>query len=517
MIRPAAKPRPRIQPAKVTTIPAPVKGWNARDSLGDMDRLDAVQLTNLFPATTSVNVRLGKTAWATGLPGQVETLMHYSGGATSKFYAASVSGIYDITAGGAVGAAKVSGLSNARWQYANLANTAGAYLCGVNGADKQVIFDGTNWHRDGDGAPYDITGVDSSTLIDVQVFKSRFWYVKKNTLEVWYLGVNAIGGAATKLDLSGIFQNGGHLVSMGTWTFDGGYGSDDYAVWVTSEGEVAMYQLTDPTTPTGIKLIGIWRVGAPIGQRCLYKYKADLLLICQDGVDAMSRVFQSGRGEGATTITDRIQWAISNSVSLYGSYFGWQMMFIPKLNQFYLNVPVQAGSSQQQYVMNSISGAWCNFTGWDANCWETFGDHPYYGGNTIVYKAWSGYDDAGNDIQTFGLQAFNHFGNTLQKQFTLIRPMLFTNGSPTIYGGINTDFNVADPTSPLSFSTTSYAVWDTALWDSAIWGGDLSPQNVWQGVTGTGYWGAVVLKTATSGIETQWVSTDIVYRTGTVL
>ena len=97
--------------AKVASIPAPIGGWNARDSIANMDILDAVQLTNLFPSVNNVVLRPGYSRYATGLPGQVHTIMSYSSGATEKMFACVGTEIYDVTLGGAVGAA--NSLSNA--------------------------------------------------------------------------------------------------------------------------------------------------------------------------------------------------------------------------------------------------------------------------------------------------------------------------------------------------------------------------------------------------------------------
>src|SRR6185503_17853958 len=140
----------RIVPARATpaSLPAPVGGWNARDALGEMAPMDAVSLTNFYPATTDVMVRNGNTHFATGISGQVETLFNYSGGATKKLFAVASGSIYDITAGGAIGAASVTGLTNSRWQYVNNTTTGGSYLQAVNGADKMRVFDGTTWHKD---------------------------------------------------------------------------------------------------------------------------------------------------------------------------------------------------------------------------------------------------------------------------------------------------------------------------------------------------------------------------------
>lgn len=508
----APKPRGKAYP-----IAAPIGGWNAKDVIGAMPPEDAVTMTNWYPATNSVYLRSGYTQYSTGITGQVQTVIPYAS-TSNKLFAIASGSIYDCTAGGAVGAASVTGLSNSKFQGVNFTTTGGSYWLGVNGADKQQVFDGTTWHKDGDGAPYDITGVNSNTLIHVNVFKTRLWYVQQSTLKAWYLAVGAIGGAATALDLSSVFQLGGTLMAMGTWTIDAGYGVDDYAVWITTKGEIAVYRLTDPTTPTGISLIGIYRVGAPIGRRCFFKFAGDLLVITQDGLIPMSSIIQSDRLNPKSFLTNKIQFAISNAVTLYGSNFGWEVLSYPKGNQLYLNIPVSDGSSQQQYVMNTITGAWCNFSGWNANCWCLFNDDPYFGGNGYVGKAWNGYSDAGTAIQASCLQAFNFMGSAeSRKRGTMIRPTLFTNGSPAIYGNINWDFDTSDTTAALTFSPTTYGTWDSGVWDSAVWGSDTAVQNNWQGATGTGKAAGIRLKVSASGIQVQWVSTDVVFEEGGIL
>ena len=80
--------------SQVVSIAAPVKGWNARDALGNMDPLDAVTLQNFWPGTNSVILRNGYSQHVTGITGQVETLMTYSGGATNTLFAAATTKIY---------------------------------------------------------------------------------------------------------------------------------------------------------------------------------------------------------------------------------------------------------------------------------------------------------------------------------------------------------------------------------------------------------------------------------------
>lgn len=511
-------PRSNTQRVREASVAAPVGGWNARDALGDMSPLDAVTLTNFWPGTNSVILRKGHTQHVTGIGSQVETLMAYSSGSANKLFGIATDGkIYDVTTAGAVGAAVVSGLTNARFQYINFTTTAASYILCVNGADKQRIYDGSAWHTDGDGAPYDVTGLDTATCNNIVAFKNRVWLIKASTLKAYYLPINAIGGAATALDMSSLAQKGGYLVAGMTWTLDGGYGVDDYLAFITSNGEVLLWRLTDPTTPSGIALIGVFSVGAPVGKRCWLKYGGDLLILTQDGVVPMSKALLSSRTDAPISITDKIRKAVNDAVTLYGSNYGWQLFFFPKQNQLYLNVPVNTGDMQEQYVQNNITRAWCRFTGWEANCWELLSDTPYFGSDGFVGKAWTGSADNSTNINATALQSFQTYGAAVQKHCKMIRPHFLTDGSPSIYGNVNTDYDLSDNSAQLSASAVSYGVWDTAVWDVATWGSGLAPSANWEGATGIGYTFAPFLKVATQGLQLEWVATDLIFEGGGVL
>jgi len=507
---------PPTQRSQTVSVAAPIGGWNARDALGAMDPLDAVTLTNFWPGTNSVILRNGYTKFATGITGTVQTILAYSSGTSNQLFAAAIDSIYDVTAGGTVGAADVTGLSNAKFQYVNITTPAASYLMAVNGVDKLRTYDGSAWHTDGDGSPYNITGVNTANCSNITLFKNRVWLVENGSLKSWYLPVNSIGGAAVALDMTSLFQFGGYIMAAMTWTLDAGYGMDDYLVFITSNGEVMVWRLTDPTTPTGISMTGLWKVGAPIGRRCWIKYGGDLLIITQDGVVPMSGALQSSRLDPRVSITNKIQYAVSQAVSLYGQNFGWSLLYYPKENQLIMNVPIATGQ-EQQYVMNTITKSWCNFTGWNATCWEIWQDDPYFGGNGYVALAWNGTVDDTSNINGFALQSFQNYGSATQKQCKMIRYHLLSNGTPSIFGNVNVDYDLSDQSAQLNFSPPQYGVWDSALWDVAYWGGGLAPTADWQGTTGIGYSFAPTLNTGTQGIELQWVATDLVFEAGGVL
>lgn len=498
--------------ARQLSLQAPVGGWNTRDALADMKPADAVKLENFFPNTTMVELRFGHTQNTTGLAGQVETLIAYSGSTSNKLFGISSGSIYNCTAVGIVGAPAVTGLTNSRFQYVNIATPGGNFISMVNGADGVRTFDGTNW------ATQSISGVTASNLINVNIHKNRQWFCEVGTLKAWYLPVQSIAGAANALDLSSFAPHGGYLMAMGTWTIDAGYGVDDLAVFITSNGDVIVYRGTDPSSATTWALVGVFYMGSPIGRRCFVKYKGDLLIITQDGLVPLSSYLQSSRLDPRISLTDKIQTSMSDAVSLYGGNFGWQVTPFAKESALILNVPVQVGMNQQQYVMNTITGAWCNFTGWNANCFEIFQDNLYFGGNTFVGKAWNTNADNGVAIVANGLQAFNDFGKPGQeKRFTMMQPTLLTNGSPSIQASINVDFDQSDPVSALSTVPISAGVWDSATWDVDLWGANLVVTRAWQGASGVGHFGAPHLKSSTNGLQLQWVNTLIVAEPGAIL
>ena len=507
----APKPRPLNARGVSTSLPAPIGGWNAIDALSEMPAADAVMLENWFPSTTSVNLRSGYSQWATGFPSAVNTILAYQGGSTSMLFGIAGNSVYDATASGAIGAAVLTGLSNATWQYVNIATPGGNYIWMCNGADAPVTFDGTTW------ANPSISGVTGSTLIHVNLHKNRLWAIQSGTLKAWYLPVQSIAGTMQALDLSSFCNRGGYLVAMATWTVDAGYGVDDMAVFITSEGEVLVYRGTDPASATTWALVGVWWIGSPIGRRCFVKFAGDVLIICEDGVYALSSALQSSRVQPKAAISYKIQQAVSTAAGLYGSIFGWQLLPYPGANALILNVPVQAGNNQEQYVMNTITKSWCNFSGWNANCWELYGDSPYFGGTTYIGKAWTGTTDAGSAINATAIQAFSYFGNRAQlKRWTMIRPVFQVSGTPTLYANINVDFDTSDTTSALANTTAVGSLWDTALWDSGIWNGT-SIQNTWQGCTGVGYCAAPRVKVAAQNITVNWMSTDLVMEPGSIL
>lgn len=509
----------KMQKSRTMSVPAPIGGWNARDSIANMPPEDAVILTNWFPRPSDVILRSGSQNWATGLGNQVNTIMPYNpSSGTGKLFAAAGGSIFDVTSSGAVGAAVLGSLSSDKWKYLNFSTSAGPYLAIVNGVDGYYVYNGSAWQQiTSTSSGISITGVDPTTLSDIQEYASRVWFIQKSSLTAYYLPVNSVGGAAAAFPMTSIFRRGGSLVAMGVWTVDGGYGMQDYLCFVTTEGEIAIYGGTDPSQSSSFSLVGVYQVGTPMGNRCFMKYGGDLLYIGKDGLGPLSRLLASSRVNTQVDLSYKIQNAISQATSLYGSNFGWGMVLYPPANALLLNVPVSQGQ-QQQYVMNTITGGWCNFTGWAANCWARFNDQLYYGGNGVVVQAWTNsLDDNGGQIVGEALPAFNYFGSHQLKQWTMVRPVLQSTGIPGVSIMLNVDFDTSAPSAPTTFSAASGALWDSANWDEVKWGGTVQTIKNWEYAAGIGYAASMHMIVNSLDMPVSWMSTDYLMADGGVL
>jgi hypothetical protein len=497
----------------MASLPAPTGGWNARDAIANMKESDAVILDNWWPTTSDIQGRKGWSSHVTGIVDDVETLMVYAS-TSEKMFAAADEFIYPVTSAGAVGSADVSGLTNSRWQWINVATTGAQYLYAVNGADKPLLYDGSSWTAiDGVSTPA-ITGVTTTGLIDIALHKNRVWFVQKDTLTAWYLPTDSVGGTANPLRLNGVARRGGELVSIGTWTIDAGEGVDDHWVAVTSEGEVIVYKGADPSNANTWALVGVWHLGSPIGQRCLLKYAGDILVNCEDGVMPLSKALIADK-IAATALTDKIQGAMSAAATTYGANFGWQMLHYPKATMLVVNVPTNSvGTAQQQYAMNTITGAWSRFTGIEANCWAIFNGEPYFGGAGIVGRFWNTYSDNGNNIFGEVLQAFSYFRQRGRlKHWKMARPVLATNGTPSLSVSLNVDYDTDSRPSTVSFTPSAVAQWDIAKWDQAKWGAGLRVLKNWQTMGALGVCAAMHFVSAQQ-LETRWMASDFIYEPG---
>jgi hypothetical protein len=425
----------------------------------------ALLLDNFFPEPQGVRVRRGYTSHATGMSGNVESLLVYTSASASKMFAGNGTSIFNVTSSGAVGAADVTGLTNVKFQSVMMANSGTQYLYIVNGVDNPRHYNGGAW------ATPAITGVDESTFMNISLHKKRLWFTPVNSMSLWYLATDAIAGAASEFPVGALFKRGGYVMATGTWSVDAGDGMDDLFVIVTSEGEVALYAGTDPSSATTWELVGVYRIGEPIGRRCLLQVGADLAIMTEDGILPLSVVFRGDADRAVANnkaLTRNIREAWMEAVQRVGTTFGWEMIAYPRRNMALVNVPAGGGELTWQFAFNTITGAWSRFKSQEANCWAVFNDDLYFGGTDgNVFQADYGSSDNSVSITASMLPAYMHLGARGRlKHVKGCRPIYSTDVpevSPEIYIGV--DYEVPTETDDAVMAETGFFTWDSSQWD----------------------------------------------------
>jgi hypothetical protein len=330
------------------------------------------------------------------------------------------------------------------------------------------------------------------------------WFVLKDSTKAAYLATGAVAGAATTFELGGLFTRGGYLVAMSTWTRDGGAGADDLGVFISSRGQVAVYNGTDPAAAATWQLVGVYDCGPPIGYRCFNKVGAELMLVNLDGVLPLSKgLVLDQAAQTQVTITLNINTAMNDAARSYKDNFGWEMTPYAKGTMAILNVPIQEGALQHQYVMNTITGAWCKFTGMNSNTWAVFKDDLYFGGNSgVVYQA----DHTGIDLLTpidaIGQGAYNYYDTMgILKQWKMIQPLITTDSDSRPAVGISTDFKDNASLGTPSASTTISALYDAAVYDTDIYAIEGRTVADWTSISGIGQCASIHFRARTGSAD----------------
>lgn len=508
-----ASQRQRVTVQK--SYPAPVGGWNARDALAAMAPTDAVALENWFPRTSYVEMRGGSATHATGTTGTIKTLATYNAmNGTNTLWGYTASGIYNVTAAGAVGAS-VLARTDGKHQWSMFGDGTSNWLIAVNGVDKPAYYDGTTWTAvDGVSTPA-LTGLTTTDIIGVCVFKGRLIFIQKNTLSFWYLAAGAAGGALTEFDLAGECPRGGFLMACATWTRDAGSGPDDFFVAITSEGEAIVYQGTNPSSATTWAKVGSFVIGKPLGRRSIMQYGGECIVLTENGAFYLSSLLQSGDERAKFALSYKIQDVFTEVARTYGGVFGWKSISLPARDALIVNVPYAEDGAHEQFVMNTITKSWCKFTDWDAEDFGVLNKELYFSRGTSTYKAWTGESDLDENITYYGKQAFQNFGSGQLKQCKLFMPILEMNGSINYSTAIDVDFEDRMMTGQTTYTPSGTSLWGSAVWGTSLWGSatliirQWSSPSAWEGV-----WLSGKLKIVQKTLRGKWIGTSMMYEVG---
>lgn len=460
MVRQAQRQNPQRKQVSIgTSVPAPIGGWDTQSPLAAMPPQNALILDNWVPRTAYVELRRGYIQQVTNF-GPVESMMAYrAGSGGDKLFACASGSIYDVTTAGPLGAAVSSGYTSNRWNYTAFATTSGPWIVACNGADAPIGYNAGAW---GPVPALTFAGpptLDPTKMANVFSHKGRLYFLEKDSLHVWCPAAAAVGGACSLVDLTSVFSKGGRLIAGANWSFQFGVTNDDFAVFVTDQGQVAIYQGTDPTNAATWSLLSVYDFGPPLGPKALLKFGGDLAIVTSDGVIPLSQGLSIDRTQQTSVaMTSKIMGAFSAAVRAYSANYGWQGILYPGIapttntnavggTLAIFNVPISTLGLSMQFVQNILTGAWCRFLNINAFCWETANGGIYFGSTAGVYQWDQGSSDNGVAIVGDVKPAWNAFGYPgRSKQFKMIRPLMFTSASVMPALDVDVDYQESAPT-----------------------------------------------------------------------
>jgi hypothetical protein len=504
--RKPSTPKPRKSMPK--KWPSPVAGWVANRALADPSSIDgpgAAVLDNFFPKATTVALRRGsRTVAVMPEPGAVTALFSYNNGTNEKLFSATATTIYNVTgvpsksaptpADSITGAAVRTGLTSGDWIVVQFATTGGVYLVGVNGADIGFLYDGTTFTPLSGGTAPTITfpgGLTSRDMAFVWVYKNRLFFARKGTMDAYYLEVDSIGGTAEIFPLAGVFGQGGELLFGSAWSLDssGDSGLSEQCVFVSSEGEVAVYQGTNPSEIGTWSRAGLYRIGAPLGRRAFIKGGGDIAIATTVGLVPLSKAISLDvTALNTATVSYKIADAWSDAVGR-GSK-DWQC-FIWAEAKMAIVAPKIDNAEPVLFVSNTETGAWARYTGWDARAFQTFGGRLFFGssGGRVVLANASG-DDDGNPYTGTLCPLFEDLDAPMSTKIATVgRARVMANARIQDRITLAVDFDINPPAAPDSVTGLILSQWDFGLWGESIWS-DVRPTIInqeWRSIGGDGY------------------------------
>lgn len=497
--------------SRIVSIPAPVGGWNTRDRIDGMNPLDALRLDNAFPEIDRIRMRGGYEDYATGLGSDdVETLISFTSGSAAKFLAAANGKVYDISTSGAGDAtdwnALVSGgwnsssdASSDRWQWVVFADASAPdtpTVLAVNGTDPGFKYDTTSGGTfadfvfekdDGTGSA---TAATESEFIWINVFKNRVFLGKANSRNFFYGKLGKIpntgtSAMVTEFPLEGIRGAQGNVLFMATMTRDTGSGPDDYAVFVTSEGQAIVYAGTDPGDATKWSLLGVYQIPRPINSRRAWApIFGDVVIATELDYVFLSQSIQQG---GSVNLTpSKLTGAMQAAAAQNKDNYGWQIVAWPEGNKLISNVPLDTNAIYHQHVINVQSRSPCRYTGWNMRCLGTHNGKLYGGGSGEVYELDVGFsDDASGDENPIQLRmqtAWLDLSSPEIKRIRAVRPFFQTITEVDIATAIGVDFVAPEVTAPTSIGTgVAETLWGDTAGATTLWGDTAATETYWAG------------------------------------
>jgi hypothetical protein len=370
------------------------------------------------------------------------------------------------------------------------------------------------------------SGIATNQLSYVWSYKSRLFFIEKNSQNAWYLPIDASSGAAVKFPMGGIFTLGGSLLFGTSWSLDtsGQGGLSEQCVFVSTEGEVVVYQGDNPATASTWSKVGTYLIGKPLGPKAWIRAGGDIIIATNIGLVPLSVATQkdyAALSPSAVSYAIEAEW--NQFVSLRAGS-DWCCKVWPESQMVITALPTVNYQPARMLVSNARTGAWAEYTGWDGKCLEVFNGRLFFGSqNGKVVEANVSGADQGSTYTGVFVPLFSD-----QKSPGSLKVMenarVFMRGPREPTPGLNCQFDYvyASFPAPSAPIIAGGSEWGSGIWGEAVWGSAamLSSYEQWVSVGGAGYALAPDVR-LTSGavvpLDTEIVRVEMTYDIGDIL
>lgn len=529
MFRSAPRRKPRT--SEMFAFPAARDGWIANQALAQPNAtkadgsplLGASILDNMYPAADGPILMRGSQLYATlGAGGNpTRSMFIYNAGSVDKLFASTDTTIYDITTvltpnNMLIGAGNgddvigtedddilgvqstdgldvVTGQTGGNWISQQFATAGGIFLRLVNGADTPLVYDGTDFDTFPDlkfAAPDD--ELDPSILNFVWAYKQRLFFIANDSLDAYYLPVDQVGGELTKLPLAGIFGKGGKLLFGASWSLDSGNsgGLSEQCIFVTTEGEVAVFQGANPSDANDWQKVGVYQIGRPLGNQAWVRDGGDIIVASSTGYVRLSQAISRDLAAlGPTAVSYPIETAWNHAVENRNQ--PWTCTIWPSKQMAVVAPKTPTGAVAEVYIANVRTGAWARRTNWNVTCMAVFRERLFYGtpDGTVVEAGVTGLDQGAAYTGTC-VPLFNDLGTPASLKITeLVRAVGLRPVPAGVQVSMQVDYTINLPPAPPALPVPEGAQWGNATWGQFAWGESttISPQQRWETRPGYGY------------------------------
>jgi hypothetical protein len=274
-------------PERMINLPAP-KTMNTRDNVLELPEGHCPLLINAFPSESGLKlynapqiapkpVLVTATAFANFGP----LISYYGSGSTSSEFWAITTQAYRLTdtvglvvsATATIEAIQLSGQGD--WTEFNKTII---YVAGTGGASGS-----RKWTRASGWTTWDVSisaSASAGNLVGITNFKNRLIGWQKQDTKFWYGSTDEVQGVMNPYEIGGVIK--GVIRQCFSLSRDGGAGPDDYLAFVSDQGDVAVYEGTDPADASNWGLVGVYKIGRPVSRDSHVAFGNQVVVMCED-------------------------------------------------------------------------------------------------------------------------------------------------------------------------------------------------------------------------------------------